>query len=451
MVRPAVALPHGFVAWLWPYLDAFSGRTRPTVAALAVGAVLAVGPRTVTNVLRTLGLADEPGFATFHRVLNRNAWSGLLLARTLLRALIAAFVPDGPIIIGVDHTLERRRGPCVRPASHYYDPVRSSKKQTVTTRGLRWLTAMLLVEVPFAGRIWGLPVLSALVPSRSWCEASGRHYRPTTAWARALLLRLQRWVPERLLVAVMDGEFAALELLDALSPYMIAVTRLRLDARLFDPPPDPPLTLRSVTKGARQPTLRARLTDRTTIWRRAVLANRTRWRSGRWIEYASGTALWHHSGKPIVPILWVLVRYPDGRRDPEAFLCTDPSVPPRTVLEWFNHRWAMETTYEESRAHLGIETQRQWSDKAVFRTAPLLFGLYSLVTLYVHQNAERLALSPRRALWYPKPAPTFADALARVRQHLWFDQVVTSLENNDMARAPPPLLRRLIELACYAP
>jgi len=396
-------------------------------------------------------LADEPGFATFHRVLNRNAWSGLGLARTVARALIAAFVPDGPIILGIDHTLERRRGPCIGPASRYRDPVRSSKEQTVTSRGLRWLSAMLLVEVPFAGRVWGLPMLTALVPSRSWCEANGRRYRPTTAWARALVRRLHRWFSDRLLVAVMDGEFAALELLDALSPSVIAVTRLRLDARLFDPPSERPGSIRTLLTGARQPALRARLTDRATVWRRAVLSNRTRWRSGRWIEYANGTAVWYHPGKPVVPVRWVLVRYPDGRREPEAFLCTDPTVPPRTILEWFNHRWAMEVTYEESRTHLGVETQRQWSDKAVFRTAPLLFGLYSLVTLYVHQNAGRLALSPRRALWYPKPAPTFADALARLRQHLWFDQVVMSPGNHDMTGTPPPLLRRLVDLACYAP
>ena len=209
MPRPAVSLPQTFVAWLWPYLDAFSGRTRSTVAALAVGAVLAVGPRTVANLLRALGLADDPGFAAFHRVLNRNRWSGLKLARTLLNALVNTFVPDGPIVIGVDHTLERRRGAHVRPASHCFDSVRSSTEQTVTSRGLRWMTAMLLVEVPFAGRIWGLPVLSALVPSRAWCEAQGRHYRPTTVWARGILLRLHRWLPDRLLVAVMDGEFAA--------------------------------------------------------------------------------------------------------------------------------------------------------------------------------------------------------------------------------------------------
>jgi hypothetical protein len=156
MARPAVALPHRFIAWLWPYLEAFSGRTRATVAALAVGAVLAVGPRTVTTVLRTLGLADAPGVAAFHRVLNRNVWSGLGLARTVASALIAAFVSDGPILVGIDHTLERRRGPCIGPASRYRDATRSSKEQTVTSRGLRWLSAMLLVEVPFAGRIWSL-------------------------------------------------------------------------------------------------------------------------------------------------------------------------------------------------------------------------------------------------------------------------------------------------------
>ena len=166
MARPIV-LPGSFVAWLWPYLETFSGRTRATVAALAVGVVLAVGPRTVTNVLRTLGLADEAGFAAFHRVLNRNAWSGLVLARTLARALVAAFVPDGPIIIGIDHTLERRRGPCIGPASRYRDATRSSTEQTVTARGLRWMTAMLLVEVPFAGRIWALPVLTALTRARA--------------------------------------------------------------------------------------------------------------------------------------------------------------------------------------------------------------------------------------------------------------------------------------------
>jgi hypothetical protein len=451
MARPELHLPPGFVAWLAPFLAAFSRRPRQTVAALAVGALLSVGPRTVAACLRVLGLAEHPGFAAFHRVLNRNAWSSLALARTLLRMVVAAFVPVGPIVIGVDHTLERRRGRRIGPAGHFYDAGRSSAEWQATSRGLRWLSAMVLVEVPFAGHIWALPALTALTPSKAWSERHGRRHRPVTDWARRLLLTLRRWLPDRPIVAVMDGEFAALELLHALRPRMVVITRLRRDARLFDPPCGWDRRGRPAVRGDRQPSLVARTTDPATRWHRVVQASRAAWRSAGWIEYTHGAALWHHPGKPMVPILWVLVRYPDGRREPEAFLCTDTAASPREVLDLFSRRWSMETTYEEARAHLGVETQRQWSDPAVFRTTPLLLGLYSLVAPYVHQHAERLALSPRRAAWDPKPAATFADALARLRQHLWFEHIVTSAGEADMTEPIPPEVRRLVEVACYAP
>jgi hypothetical protein len=449
MVRPDLHLPPSFVAWLAAFLVVFSRRTRSTTAALTTGALLAVGPRTVTNCLRALGLAEHPSFTAFHRVLNRNAWSGLALARILLHMVVAAFVPSGPIIIGVDHTLERRRGPRIGPAGHFHDPVRSTAKQKVTNRGLRWLNAMVLVDVPFAGRVWGLPVLTTLAPAKAWSERRGHRHRTVIERAGLLLLLLRRWLPNRSLVAVMDGEFAGLELLHALRPSMVVITRLRQDACLFDPPSGE--NRRNARKGQRQPRLAARITDPATCWQRVVQASRTAWRGTGWIEYAHGTALWYHGGKPIVPILWVLVRYPDGRRQPEAFLCTDIAASPRDVLDCYNRRWAVETTYEEARAHLGMETQRQWSDPAILRTTPLLLGLYSVVALYVHQNAERLALAPRRAAWYPKPAATFADALARLRQHLWFERIAMSAASTDMTEPISPAIRRILEAVCYAP
>lgn len=452
MVRPDLHLSPSFLAWLAPFLAVFSRRTRPTVAALAAGALLAVGPRTVTNCLRALGLAEHPSFTAFHRVLNRNAWSGLALARTLLHMVVVAFVPSGPIVIGVDHTLERRRGRCIGPAGHFYDASRSTAQVTATGRGLRWLSAMVLVDVPFAGRIWALPVLTALTPSKAWSERHGQRHRTVTEWARLMLLVIRRWLPGRPIVVVADGEFAALELLHGLRARMVMITRLRKDACLFEPPPlynDKPGRMPS--KGKRQPSLSERIADPATRWQRVVQASRTSWHSAGWIEYAHGTALWYHGGKPIVPILWVLVRYPDGRREPEAFLCTDTKADPRSVLDCFNRRWAMETTYEEARARLGVETQRQWSDPAVFRTTPLLLGLYSAVTLYVHQNAERLALSPRRAAWYPKPAPTFADALARLRRHLWFERIVMSVETTDVTIPIAPELQGILDAVCYGP
>jgi DDE superfamily endonuclease len=158
MVRPALHLPPAFVAWLAPFLTAFCQRSRDTAAALTIGALLAIGPRTVSNCLRALGLAEHPSFTAFHRVLNRNVWSGLALGRTLLRQVVATFVPNQAIVIGIDHTLERRLGRHIAPASHYHDAARSSAKRKVTSGGLRWISAMLLVEVPFASRVWALPV-----------------------------------------------------------------------------------------------------------------------------------------------------------------------------------------------------------------------------------------------------------------------------------------------------
>jgi hypothetical protein len=249
-------------------------------------------------------LAEHLGFTAFHRVLNRNAWSGFALARTLLRAVVAAFVPSGPIVIGVDHTLERRRGRRIGPTGHFYDASRSSAEVKVTGRGLRWLSAMVLVEVPFAGRIWALPVLTALTPSKTWSERHGQRHRTVTEWARLMLLAIHRWLPGRPIVAVADGEFAALELLHGLRARMAVITWLRKDACLFDPPlrhngkPG-----RASRRGKRQPQLSQRIINPTTRWQRVVQASRTSWRSGGWIEYAHGTALWYHGGKPIVPIL----------------------------------------------------------------------------------------------------------------------------------------------------
>jgi hypothetical protein len=162
MVRPDLHLPQAFVAWMAPFLAAFCQRSRDTAAALAVGALLAIGPRTVTNCLHALGLTEHPGFTAFQRVLNRNVWSGFALGRTLLWLLIPVFEPGRPfVIIGVDHTLERRRGRRIEPASHFHAAIRSTAKQKITSRGLHWISAMRLVQVPFAGRIWGLPVLTS--------------------------------------------------------------------------------------------------------------------------------------------------------------------------------------------------------------------------------------------------------------------------------------------------
>jgi hypothetical protein len=249
-----------------------------------------------------------------------------------------------------------------------------------------------------------------------------------------------------------DSSFAVLELLDAARRRLCVVTRLRLDARLFAPPP--PRTPRTIGRprvvGERLPTLARRLDDRRTHWRRLVGGG---WYGGgdRLVDACSGTALWRHPGLPVVPLRWVLVRDPLGEFRPQAFLCTDLHAAPADILSWFVRRWATEVTFAEARRHLGAETQRQWSDRAIARTTPAPLGLYSLVTLWADELHRRSAILPRAATWYAKQTATFSDALAAVRRTLWADAALrTSVADRDPVKVPRAVFGRMTELACYA-
>ena len=172
----------------------------------------------------------------------------------------------------------------------------------------------------------------------------------------------------------------------------------------------------------------------------------------RTVELSSQTAVWYRSGKPPVTIRWVLIRDPQGTFDPQALLCTDPSADPAQILEWFVLRWQLEVTFQEVRTHLGVETQRQWSDRAIARTTPALLGLFSWTTLAAHALQKRHPMTQRRAAWYDKPSPTFVDAIALVRRHLWLASEGFSLSavNSDTQELPVALYHRLVDSLAYA-
>ena len=259
-------------------------------------------------------------------------------------------------------------------------------------------------------------------------------------------------MPTRPLIAVADSSFAAIDLLAALAPRMTCVTRLRLDARLFLPAPPrrPGTNGRPRLKGERLPLLSAALTDATTVWQRVTVAG---WygEGPRDIDLASGTAVWHHPGMPLVPLRWVLVRDPLGRFDPQALLSTDPALTASTIVGYFVRRWQVEVTFQETRRHLGVETQRQWSDAAIARTTPVLLALFSVVTPLAARLVRHGRLPVRTAAWYAKPTPTFSDALATVRSHWWrWQRFRTSPCEADMVKLSRRVVRRLSEAACYA-
>jgi hypothetical protein len=362
-------LPARFAAVILCFAPLFRQHTWRHAQVLLIGAILVPGQRTVTSILRISGLCRERRFVNYHRVLNRAAWSGRVAARVLLGLLLDAFVPHGPVLLGLDDTIERRRGKRISAKGIYRDPVRSSKGHFVKASGLRWLSLMLLVPISWAGRVWALPFLTALAPSERYCREHGRRHKKLTDWARQLVLQAHRWMPGRPLVLVADSSFAALEFLASLVQQGVTcITRLRLDAALYTPaPPRQPRTIgRPRTKGERLPTLAKVLADQTTTWQRVVVPD---WygEGERVVEICSETAVWRHSGLPIVPIRWVLLRDPGRRFDPQALLCTDMAQEPLQIVRWFAQRWQLEVTFREVRDHLGVETQRQWSDKAVAR------------------------------------------------------------------------------------
>ena len=417
--------------------------------------MLAPGKRTVTAVLRIMGQGSEKHFQSYHRVLNRARWSSRAASRILLGLLVRAFAPSGPILVGLDDTIERRWGKKIQARGIYRDPVRSSRSHFVKTSGLRWLSLMLLAEIPWAGRVWALPFLTTLAPSKRYDQKRQRRHKTLPDWGRQMVLQLRRWLPDRQLVVVVDSGYAALDFLGGLANRRRAITcitRLRLDAQLYAPasPRFKGQIGRPRRKGERLPSLRQRVTDPQTKWRRITVPH---WYGAgtRTLQVATGTAVWYRVSLPVVPLRWVLIRDPQQQFRTQALLCTDREIAPVQIVQWFVLRWQLETTYAEVRAHVGVESQRQWNDLAIARTTPCLLALFSLITLLASDLHQQGKLSLRSSAWYRKPQLTFSDTIAAVRQQLWSSLAFTrSSKKRDLRKIPRLLFQHLTEALCYA-
>ena len=300
-----------------------------------------------------------------------------------------------------------------------------------------------------------MPFLTVLAPSERYYQGKRRPPKNLTDWAQQALLQVRRWLPTRDLVIVADSSFAVISLLARLRRLpnpVCMITRFRLDAGLYEPAPARKAHQlgRTRVKGKRLPTLETIARQKKTRWTRVPIPE---WygEGARPIELVSATAVWYHSGQPPVPIRWVLIRDPKGKFKTQALLCTDLTVSPSQIVKWFVLRWQLEVTFREVRVHLGVETQRQWSDLAIARTTPALLGLFSLVTVLAHQRTRHKKLPMRQTAWYIKQRPTFSDALAVVRHSLWRHVDLSSSHRAaDNEKLSPNLLERFTEAVCYA-
>lgn len=455
MCLPVAATGFGFVEFevlLRAFAPLFTQPTFGNARQLLIGALLSPSRRTVTAALRISGLEAERTFQNYHRVLSRARWDALEASRILFLLLISVFVVRGPIVLGLDETIERRWGKKIAKRGIYRDPVRSSRGHFVKASGLRWISVMLLVRVPLAGRVWALPFLTALAPSERYAEERGFGHKSITEWGAQLARQVRRWMAERRIILVCDSTYATYDFLAGVRDSVTLITQMRLDSGLYAPPPIPPPGKRGRKRriGERLPSLQQRLSDPGTQWRTIRLRN---WygRTQKALEIATFTAIWYCKGKTPAPGRFVLVRDPEGKLEPRGYLCTDESLRPARILSYFVRRWQMEVTFAEVRRHLGVETQRQWSRLAIERATPVLLGLFSIVAVLAERLHRSGQLVPRQAAWYLKPALTFSDAIAAVRRQLWSRAFYScSPSDRDTATIPRALLEHWADALAYA-
>ncbi len=442
MILPPEA--HGLVQVLALH---FTGPTYQRLSVLLVGAVRTTGRRTVANLLRTLRHLAPGHRTTYQRVLSRAPWSGVQLGCALTRFVLDRLAPAGPVMLVGDDTVDGHKGPHVYGKGRHRDPVRSTHAYTAWRSGHKWVVLAVLVKFPFAARRWALPVLIDLYRPPEVSAAEGRrHKTPAQLVCRLLRLLLARF-PDRTFVLAGDSGYGTHEVARFCHRHrfrLTLVSKLHPDANLFDPPPPYAGNGRPRIKGARVPKPR----------QAAATAPRTRltvvWYGGgtRRVEAATGCGHWYKGGCGLVPVRWVFVKDTTGTHRDEYLFATDPTLSADAVVAAYCGRWNIETTFQEARCCLGLETTRGWCRNTALRAGPCLLGLYSVVAVLFHALPE--AKRTGAVAWPGKVTVTFSDALCAVRRWLWDEAVLPQAGDGAALKKLPEPIRELL-LTTLAP
>jgi hypothetical protein len=401
--------------------------TQPTsrrLVVLALAAILTVGGRTLANLLRTLG-ALAPGHpSSYHRVLSHRRWSSRRLARRYIAAVLARFAPHGLVELAGDDTVTEHPGDTVYGKGCHRDPVRSTHSFTAYRWGQKWVVLAVLVPFLFCRRRWALPLMVALYrPEEKGVDGVSHRAHKTPVDLLAQMLRiLIRWFPDRTFVCAADGDYAAHQLaeLAAAHPKQLKfVSKFYPHANLFAPPPP-------YSGHGRPPEKGKELPDPAQVVRDTAQGSllKVAWYGGerRRVEVVTGTGLWYRSGHPLVPVRWVFVRDRTGTHRAEYFFTTDVTMSPQAVIETYTGRWNIETTFQEARSYLGLETTRGRVRNTVLRAEPCLLALYTLVVwLYAELPVRHQRV--RVVSWLGKSDVTFSDAITAVRRYLWVEGI----------------------------
>ena len=452
------SLSRNILTVLFPFSVLFSKPSWKKALTLLLGTLLCTGKRTVCAALRAMGLEREAGFSKYHHLLNRAEWSSLKAAKILFFMLLILVCDRLPLVLLIDETLERRRGKKIKAKGYYRDAVRSSQSQVVKAMGLKWQVMALSVKLPFMSRALALPFLSVLEPSKKCDEAKKRRHKTSLKWASQMVLQVRRWAGKaRSLILVGDGGYAAGQLaLDCICAGVTLVSRLKMNAALFDFPDEKRPGQRGPTaqKGVKLKNFKQMLPLEGLPWKEMEVVGYGG--EKRIARVLSNTCMWGADGATPIPIRWILVADPTGKLDPLPLMSTDPLMTPERMIELFVDRWGLEVTFEETREHLGVETQRQWSDRAIARSTPVLMGLYSCVCLMANRLGQVDLLKIETTAWHQKERVAFSDMLRAVRIVIWRDNLISrkakitpSMENTtpEMLSWADDIVRRVLQAA----
>jgi len=414
------------VAFLASFAPALTAPTLENLGVLLRGALLATGPRTVTACLVAAGPWVTKHVSAYENVFRRARLSLRVLARLLFRLALSLVPPEAVILLVVDESLVRRYGPYVPGVGMHRDSVRSSRGRHQVTPGHKWVTLSVVVRLPFMGRPVALPILTVLYTASKQAKRNRRgpwHRQHRTVPELALLMVrwVVRWAPERRFRLVGDGAYGTHDLADAFHPgskvpgleRVRLVSRFKFDGATFAPPPPYAGRGRPRVKGEQLPSPAAVAADPAARWEPATVEwyGATR----KEVLLCSRTGLWYRKSSGATPVRWVVVRDPERKRRDEVFFTTEMELVLREIVELFVCRWSIETTFQEARSLLGLETLRNWTVESVRRSVPMLLGLYTLIVVWFAQHVRTPEACKRHTPWYKKAWVTFSDMLAAAR------------------------------------
>ncbi len=434
-----------------PLLDDLSATfRRPQTARRFIlffaAAVIVIGDRTVSSVLRLVALIEPINPSTFHRLFSHRRWASNPLAKCVIAFILNRFVPEGEVRVVGDETVDGHRGKKVYGKARHRDAVRSSHSHTVYRYGHKWIVLAILIELPYTNRPFALPILVGLYRDKKTNAAEGRRHKTPAELMCGLLALLMHWFPDRKFVFAGDnayGSHAMARFAKRHSTRLTLVSKLVANANLFAPLPGqskgtkgrPPIKGRSLPSPAEE----ARS-------KRRPKKLRVRWYGGGWrnVDVYTGVGCWYKSGKGIIKIRWVYVIDRDGTHRDECFFATDPSMSPTAIIEMYGGRWNIETTFQEVREHFGLESTRGWSKNTVLRMAPCLFLLYSVVVLF-YDTMPATSRHLRQRNWIGKRATTLSDMIISVRRYLWVEWVFAQVPGGGAVQKLPRPIRKLLD------